>query len=261
MSEFNPKQLLIEVLTWFANNQYRRASFERLTSVIPSASTFGQLYDMVQANRTIFRPINLRGGNEGLALVDGILANRELAKLTTIEPPMTTEEIEDTPVTGNAPKITSVDVQNEIASEYFLNVGEAIHATDLQAGRLTQVLPQSLGMLTICILVLKNGYTVTGKSACVSPENFNGMVGRTVAKKHAVDKIWPLLGFRLADTLNQKTEPAVLLQQQESNIPPVAEVTASPTYPEGILRNVEVPVQERCVVEAAPGYPVAHHQV
>jgi len=32
--------------------------------------------------------------------------------------------------------------------------------------------------LTICILILNNGFTVVGESACASPENFNKELGQ-----------------------------------------------------------------------------------
>lgn len=55
--------------------------------------------------------------------------------------------------------------------------------------------------LTVCCLTLKNGFTVTGESACASPENFNAEIGQKISKANARDKIWPLLGFRLRDEL------------------------------------------------------------
>ena len=55
--------------------------------------------------------------------------------------------------------------------------------------------------LTVCCLTLKNGYTVTGESACASPENFNAEIGQKIARSNAREKLWPLLGFRLRDQL------------------------------------------------------------
>lgn len=55
--------------------------------------------------------------------------------------------------------------------------------------------------LTVCALTLRNGFTVTGESACASPENFNAEIGQKVAKANAREKLWPLLGFRLRDQL------------------------------------------------------------
>lgn len=55
--------------------------------------------------------------------------------------------------------------------------------------------------LTVCCLTLKNGYTVTGESACVSPENFNAEIGQKVALDKARDKIWALEGYLLKQKL------------------------------------------------------------
>lgn len=52
--------------------------------------------------------------------------------------------------------------------------------------------------LTICLVTLYNGYTVTGESACVNPDNFNRVLGEQYSYENAKEKIWPLLGFLLA---------------------------------------------------------------
>jgi hypothetical protein len=59
----------------------------------------------------------------------------------------------------------------------------------------------ALGLLTFCVLVLKNGFTVTGESACASPENFDAEIGRKIARQKAIEKIWPLMGYALKDKL------------------------------------------------------------
>lgn len=58
--------------------------------------------------------------------------------------------------------------------------------------------------LTVCCLTLKNGFTVTGESACASPENFNAEVGEQIAKDNAVEKIWQLEGYLLKEILSQQ---------------------------------------------------------
>ena len=60
----------------------------------------------------------------------------------------------------------------------------------------------ALGLLTFCVLVLKNGFTVTGESACASPENFDAELGRKIARKNAVEKCWPLMGYALKERLS-----------------------------------------------------------
>ena len=58
-----------------------------------------------------------------------------------------------------------------------------------------------LGLLTFCVLVLRNGFTVTGESACASPENFDAEIGRKIARQNAVSKMWALMGYELKSRL------------------------------------------------------------
>ena len=58
---------------------------------------------------------------------------------------------------------------------------------------------------TVCVLVLMNGYTVVGESACVSPENFDEDRGRSIARANALEKIWGLEGYLLKEQLHQAT--------------------------------------------------------
>ncbi|MDP1774253.1 MAG: Gp49 family protein [Methylobacter sp.] len=55
--------------------------------------------------------------------------------------------------------------------------------------------------LTVCCLHLKNGFTVTGESACASLDNFDEELGRKIATKNAQDKIWALEGYALRERL------------------------------------------------------------
>lgn len=55
--------------------------------------------------------------------------------------------------------------------------------------------------LTVCCLTLQNGFTVTGESACASPENFDAEIGRKIARENARNKIWMLEGYLLKDKL------------------------------------------------------------
>jgi len=93
-----------------------------------------------------------------------------------------------------APRVTPADIEACIASEWYFTAAEATRIAGSE--------PHPLDLLTFCVLVLKNGFTVTGESACASPENFNAEIGRKIARQNAVAKIWPLLGFRLRDQLN-----------------------------------------------------------
>lgn len=54
---------------------------------------------------------------------------------------------------------------------------------------------------TVCCVILKNGFTVIGQSGCLNPENFDASLGEHYARKDALNKIWPLLGYNLLDKL------------------------------------------------------------
>ena len=67
---------------------------------------------------------------------------------------------------------------------------------------LYHVFPQTT--MTVCLLTLRNGYQVTGESACVSPENFDAELGRKISKNNARQKIWALEGYRLRNELHEE---------------------------------------------------------
>lgn len=104
-----------------------------------------------------------------------------------------------------APRVTPADIEANIAAEFYA-LGKAIsgheevwHGEDPDFG-----LIEKLEVLTFCVLVLRNGFTVTGESACASPENFDAEVGRKIARANAVQKIWPLMGYELRSKLAEK---------------------------------------------------------
>lgn len=57
--------------------------------------------------------------------------------------------------------------------------------------------------VTVCLLTLENGFSVTGESACASPENFDEEIGRKVAFQNARQKIWQLEGYLVRQRLHE----------------------------------------------------------
>lgn len=103
-----------------------------------------------------------------------------------------------------APRITPGDLQGNIAGEYYFTAQDAVQATLHKQDELTRMTGAhgELQLLTFCVLVLKNGFTVTGESACASPENFDEGIGRKIARQNAEQKIWPLMGYELKQRLH-----------------------------------------------------------
>lgn len=96
-----------------------------------------------------------------------------------------------------APRITPADIEANIKGEHYFTAADGIRgANELECEQ-----GDPLTLLTFCVLELRNGFTVTGESACASPENFDAEVGRKVARQNAVAKIWPLMGYELRSKL------------------------------------------------------------
>ncbi len=49
---------------------------------------------------------------------------------------------------------------------------------------------------------MQNGFTVIGKSAPASPENFDAETGRLFAYEDAIKQLWPLEGYALRERLS-----------------------------------------------------------
>lgn len=108
-----------------------------------------------------------------------------------------------------AARVTPSDIEANIVSEHYFTAGDGYagalsiseeFAEKQDAERVINP-PEQLDLLTFCVLVLRNGFTVTGESACASPENFDAEIGRKVARANAVQKIWPLMGYELRTKL------------------------------------------------------------
>jgi hypothetical protein len=96
-----------------------------------------------------------------------------------------------------AARVTPQQIEDVIAEEYCFTAASALKGTPGESSK-------ACGLLTLCVLVLKNGYTVTGESACASPENFNAELGQRIAREHAKQKIWQLEGYLLRQRLYQQ---------------------------------------------------------
>ena len=101
-----------------------------------------------------------------------------------------------------APRVTPADIEANIASEHYFTATDAL--VGMERGPEWQATPKELDVLTFCVLVLRNGFTVTGESACASPENFDAEIGRKIARANAVQKIWPLMGYALKQKLTNE---------------------------------------------------------
>lgn len=101
-----------------------------------------------------------------------------------------------------APRVTPASIEAEIASEHYFTAAQAVGFPPIEGVDFTPPRAvHSLDLLTLCILVMRNGFTIVGKSACASPENFDAEIGRKIARQDAINQCWPLLGYELRTRL------------------------------------------------------------
>ncbi|WP_061386627.1 Gp49 family protein, partial [Salmonella enterica] len=91
----------------------------------------------------------------------------------------------------SAPRLTPDHIESVIVSEHYFTAGDGYAgaaALNAQEGELI-VPPEPLDLLTICVLILRNGFTVTVETACVSPTNFDAELARQATRQKSIDKV------------------------------------------------------------------------
>lgn len=104
-----------------------------------------------------------------------------------------------------APRVTPDRIKDVIDDVQYFTAGDGAYGYQTREETVdVATYPEALNLLTFCVITLKNGFTVTGESACASPENFNEEIGQKIAYDNAVNKIWPLEGYLLKEQLHRE---------------------------------------------------------
>lgn len=130
-------------------------------------------------------------------------------ELPVVDPGPDALEREIASKASKGPRVTIKDIEENIVSEHYFSAAQgdakamedAAFVNGSLNGEAMRAAPDALKLLTFCVLVLRNGFTVTGNSACASPENFDAGIGRNIARENAINKIWPLMGYELRSKL------------------------------------------------------------
>lgn len=122
-----------------------------------------------------------------------------------------------------APRIAPSDIYANIASCHYFTARDGVLGATYAAGEEADTgdagAPPALSLVTFCVLTLRNGFVVTGESACASPENFDAELGRKIARDNAVNKMWPLMGYMLKQQLHLAAEKERKAKEAEANRP------------------------------------------
>ena len=94
---------------------------------------------------------------------------------------------------ATAPRVSLSDIEAAISSTHFTTGADVVMTVAPNSPEM------NLTVLTICLMVMKNGFVVVGKSAPASRENFNPDLGRKLAREDCIRQLWPLMGFALKE--------------------------------------------------------------
>lgn len=99
---------------------------------------------------------------------------------------------------ATAPRVSLADMEGKIDRTHYFTADQAVCAAE----EAVSYPGDPLALLTVCILVMRNGFTVIGKSAPASAENFDPEKGKRFAYEDAIKQLWPLEGYALRERLS-----------------------------------------------------------
>lgn len=101
------------------------------------------------------------------------------------------------PAETNPNKVTLRDIEDEIAMEYAFSMDQALSFMGAP-------LVEGLDRVIVVLLVMNNGFKAMGVNyGSVDPANYDQELGYKLARKNALDKIYPVLGYQLMEDLYQ----------------------------------------------------------
>ena len=124
---------------------------------------------------------------------------------------MTTEaapEVQSAPAStpgngGEAPRVTLADIEGEISHVYYMNGNQFAANAQVIAHKDKNTHTLQMQTVTICMMVLKNGYVVIGQATPASPENYDKAHGRKLAYDKCIQQLFPILGYQLKEQLHR----------------------------------------------------------
>lgn len=166
------------------------------------------------------------------------------------------QEIQDKGL--NAPRLTPRHIDAVIVEEHYFTAEDG--ATNAPPDMCNRGEFPHLAQITFCVLILKNGYKITGVNhSSVSPENHDPEMGRKLAYEDARNKIWELEGYLLKEKLylqNSQIGSNADINKYE-HYGYIKRTTSDPTpdLPELKVATGEPPVNKSCCSgSVASGY-------
>lgn len=104
-----------------------------------------------------------------------------------------------------SPRVLPEQIDDAISSAFYFTAADGIKGQS-EGGTLPSGKAESLNRLTFCVIVLKNGFTVTGENSCVNLDNFDAELGKKLAYDNARKRIWELEGYLLRQKFYEESQ-------------------------------------------------------
>lgn len=99
---------------------------------------------------------------------------------------------------ATAPRVTLASMEAKVSEKHFFTAAQAIGHPPGEGG--------PLAILTICVVLLENGFSLLGKSAPAAAANFNAEFGQKLAYEDCIRQMWPLEGYLLRQQRHEAEE-------------------------------------------------------
>lgn len=103
-----------------------------------------------------------------------------------------------------APRISLDTIKANIEAVVYFRGGDVVP----RESAMTKDLMRILDTFTVCMMIMRNGFIVIGKSAPVSPENYDSEKSRLFAYEECIRQIWPLMAYSHRDRLMEQENAA-----------------------------------------------------
>jgi Phage protein (N4 Gp49/phage Sf6 gene 66) family len=121
------------------------------------------------------------GGNNIYTKHTGIETDEERAARTDLSSTRMTDDASKA-VQQTENRVTLDSMRDKIASEQYIH-------------------PAAVPHMTICVMVMDNGFAVVGKSAPADAANYNEGLGQKFAREDCIRQLWQLEGYALRERL------------------------------------------------------------
>jgi hypothetical protein len=99
---------------------------------------------------------------------------------------------------ATAPRVALADIEAAIFGVFYQTGDHLLDHADIKADAYKDTeLYARARLMTICTIMMKNGFMVVGHSTPASPENYQWELGKQLAYDQAFKQLWPLMGFVL----------------------------------------------------------------